>query len=410
MALGIFHECIAYMKASYFAFGALTLAAALVFSLKARADEGQYKIVNTVQVKGSGAIDYLYADNDSGKLYVPRGGHVLTFDLETLKPTKNIPNTRGAHGVAVDPVSGHGFSSSKPVMMWDTRTLQTNKTIEVQGTPRWILFEPLTEKIYVFSHIAPNVTVIDGKDGSITGTIVDLGGTPEQAQSDAAGHVYVDLENKDEIAVVDATTMKLTGLFSVASMASNPYALALDNKNHILFAFCRNPAVAVILNALDGRILDALPIGKGTDGGCFNPATMEAFSSQGDGTLTIIKENNPTNFVVEQTLETMPRAKSCALDTKRNQILLTVLEPSTAPPATNTAPAAPVQATVSPDDKTVAAVSGEAPPAAESTPATPPAATPEAAAGGPPTTAPGAKPKPNQNTGPTMLDILVVGK
>jgi DNA-binding beta-propeller fold protein YncE len=365
------------MKASLLSFGTFTLAA-LACALTGRADEGQYKIVNTAQLMGSGRIDYVYADNDGGKLYVPRGAQVLVFDLETLKPAGTIPNTKGVHGVAVDPVSGHAFSSSKPVVMWDSKTLETIKTIDVEGNPDGILFEPLTEKIYVLSHSAPNVTVIDGKDGSISGTI-DLGGAPEQAQSDAAGHVYIDLEDKDKIAVVDAKAMKLTGSFDLAGKGGGPGGLGLDNKNHVLFAFCHNPAVAVILSAQDGRILDTLPIGKGTDGGGFNPATMEAFSSQGDATLTIIKENSPTNFVVEQNVQTKPRAKTCTLDTKRNQIVLIALEPAAAPAGG----AANAGATV----------------------------TPAAATSGSSTNAAGERPRGGgRNNGPAMLDILVVGK
>ena len=132
---------------------------------------GDYKILKTTQTMGTGGIDYVYADNDGRRLYVPRGGEVLVFDMDTLKSAGAIPNTRGVHGVAVDPKSKHAFASSNPVVMWDTKTLETIKTIEVQGRPDGILFEPLTERVYVLSHQEPNVTVIDGKDGSIVGTI-----------------------------------------------------------------------------------------------------------------------------------------------------------------------------------------------------------------------------------------------
>src|SRR5436190_23637317 len=154
-----------------------------------------YKIVNTAQVMGSGGIDYVYADNDGRRLYIPRGTQVLVFDLDTLKSVGAITNAR-ARGVAVDSKSHHGFCSSSPVVMWDSKTLETIKTIDVKGRPDGILFEPMTERIYVLSHSAPNVTVIEAKDGSVAGTI-DLGGAPEQAASDGVGHVYVDIEDKD---------------------------------------------------------------------------------------------------------------------------------------------------------------------------------------------------------------------
>ena len=209
--------------------------------------------------------------------------------------------------------------------MWNAKTLATIKTIDVQGRPDGILFEPLKEQVYVFSHSAPNVTVIDSKDGAVVGTI-DLGGAPEQAQSDGQGHVYVDLEEQDKIAVVDVNTLKVTATYDLAGKGARPAGLGLDARNHILFAMCREPATCVILSAVDGKILAALPIGNGTDGGGFNPTTMEAFSSQGDGTLTVIKETSPTEFAVEQTVTTRARAKTCTLDTKNNQIVLITME------------------------------------------------------------------------------------
>ena len=303
-----------------------------------------YKIVNTVQTMGAGGIDYVYADNDGRRLYVPRGTQVLVFDLDTLKSVGAITNAR-ARGVAVDPKSHHGFCSSSPVVMWDTRTLETIKTIDVQGRPDGILFEPATGRVYVFSHSTPNATVIDVKDGSVVGTI-DLGGAPEQAASDGQGHLYVDIEDKDNVAVVDVKTLKVTAHYDLGGKGGGPAGLGLDVKNHLLFAMCHDPQTCVVLNADDGKILAALPIGRGTDGGGFNPATMEAFSSQGDGTLTIIKETSPTSFEVAQTVQTKSRAKTCTLDTKNNQIILITTEPSPTPPqaaATAAATSAPAK-------------------------------------------------------------------
>src|SRR5205823_4623401 len=162
---------------------------------------------------------------------------------------------------------------------------------------------------------------------------------PEQAVSDGRGHLYVALEDKDNVAVVDVNTLKVTAHFDLGGKAGGPAGLALDATNHILFAFCHNPATAVILNADDGRIITTLPIGQGVDGGGFNPRTMEAFSSQGDGTLTIIKESSPTSFSVEQTVPTKPRAKTCTLDTKNDQIVLITTEPAPGASAVGTPPA-----------------------------------------------------------------------
>jgi DNA-binding beta-propeller fold protein YncE len=296
-----------------------------------------YKLVKTVKVGGVGGFDYVYADSDERRLYIPRTGQttprVMVFNLDTLESVGEIPNAN-ARGVAVDPKSHHGFCSSKPIVMWDTQTLAVIKTIDVQGNPDGILFDPFNERVYVFSHSAPNATVIDAREGSVVGTI-DLGGAPEQAATDGQGRLFVDVEDKDNVAVVDANTMQVTAHYDIAEKGKTPAGLGLDVKNHVLFAACRNPQTMVILDGDTGKIITSLPIGTGVDGAVFNPARMEAYSSQGDGTLTIIKENSPTSFVVQQTVQTIPSAKTLTLDSKTNRILLIGADygpPPTTPP------------------------------------------------------------------------------
>ena len=314
-----------------------------IFASIGLAQQGPYKVLKSARVGGDGGFDYVYADADGRRLYIPRTGNparVTVFNLDTQESVGEIANTN-ARGAAVDPKSGHGFASSKPVAMWDTKTLALIKTIDVQGGPDGILFDPFNQRVWVFSHGAPNATVINAVDGSVVGT-VDLGGAPEQAVTDGKGHLYVDLEDKDKIAVVDAVALKATGTYDLAGKGGGPGGLAFDVKNHVLFATCHDPAVMVILNSDTGKIITTLPIGTGTDGATFNPATLEAFSSNGDGTLTIIKENSPTSFVVEQNLATMTRAKTLTLDSKTNHILLIAAEtaPPAAPPAGTPPPAA----------------------------------------------------------------------
>jgi len=360
------------------ALGGLIALASVSFTQTATAAES-YKIIKTTQTPGTGGIDYVYADNDNRRLYVPRGSQVLVFDLDTLKSAGTIADAR-ARGVAVDPKSQHGFCSSSPVVMWDAKTLATLKTIEVKGRPDGILFEPLTERIYVFSHSQPNATVIDAKEGVVVGTI-DLGGAPEQGASDGKGNLYVCIEDKDNIAVVDVKTLKVTAHYDLAGKGGGPAGLGFDAKNRILFAMCHDPQTCVVLNADDGKILATLPIGRGTDGGGFNPDTMEAFSSQGDGTLTIIKETSPTTFEVEQNVQTKSRAKTCTLDTKNNQIIVITTE---------SAPAAAAAVGPATDSPTAGA--------------TPPAGGDQSGKG-----KKGGR-KGGGGGGPGMLDIIVVGR
>jgi hypothetical protein len=347
----------------------------------AASSSGPYKVVNTVKVGGTGSWDYLYADSDDRQFYIPRGSHVDVYDLDTLKLVGNITPTNGVHGVATDTKSGHAFCSSNPVVMWDTKTLATIKTIPVEGRPDGILFDPATERVFVLSHSEPNVTAIDATSGNIVGT-VSLGGSPEQAATDGKGKLYIDLEDKDAIAVVDASALKLLTTYDISSQGGGPGGLAMDAKNGILFAACHDPAVSVIVNAADGKILATLPIGSGVDAAEFNPNTMEAFSSQGDGTLTVIKENSPTDFVVEQNVATKSGARTSTLDTKTGQIYLVTAQraprpvtptaaPAAAAPATSNTTAAPT-ATASSNSTAAPAASNTTVAAATTPPAGPP--------------------------------------
>ena len=311
---------------------------------------GPYKVLKTVKVGGLGGFDYIQADGAGRRLYIPRGavqgdnpqpGRVTIFNLDTLEPAGEIANTRG-NGAAIDSKSGHGFASSNPVAMWDTKTMGVIKTIEVapKCRPDGIMADPFNQRIYVFSHPTMDATVIDAQDGSVLGTI-DLGGAPEEAVSDGKGRVYVIIQDKSNVAVIDAKTMKVTAHYDFAEKGSRCNGLALDGKNHVLFAACGRSGDAnadppqptmVILSATDGKILTTLPLAGGSDGAVFNPKTMEAFSAQGNGTMTIVKENSPTDFVVEQNLTTMPGAKCLTLDTKTNRILTDAAEYGPPPP------------------------------------------------------------------------------
>src|SRR5437588_5812157 len=189
---------------------------------------GPYRVLKTSRVGGEGGFDYIYADVAGRRLYIPRGGtravpatdttpavaavpgRITVFDLDTLAPIGEIPDT-GGNGVAVDPKSGHGFSSSNPVSMFDTKTLKVIKKIDVGAArPDGILFDPFNDRVYVFSHPTKDATVIDSKDGSVLGTI-DLGGVPEQGIGDGKGMLYVVMQDpQGSVTVVDTKTMKAT--------------------------------------------------------------------------------------------------------------------------------------------------------------------------------------------------------
>jgi hypothetical protein len=300
---------------------------------------GPYSVLKTARVGGEGGFDYIFADVEARRLYIPRNGpmgQLTVFNLDTLEPVGAIANV-SAGGATVDPKSHHGFSTTRQKLtIWDTDTLKVIKTIDVNGRPDGILFDRYNERVWVLSHVPPDATVIDAKEGVVVGTLA-LGGGPEQAVSDGKGTIYVNISDKANIAVVDAKNLTVTAHYDVSSKGMGGSGLAFDAKNRILFAYYRQPSpTVVIVNADNGNIITTLPTGVGVDTVAFNPATMEAISAENGGTMTFIKETSPTSFVVEQTLETIPGAKTLALDTKTNHVVTMTAEfaaaPANAPP------------------------------------------------------------------------------
>ena len=341
------------------------LVSALAISLVAAAGQAQqagtdgpYRVLSAARVGGEGGSDYIYADVVGGRLYIPRGGtraipatdstpgkpaipgRITIFNLETLAPLGEIPGT-GGNGVAVDPKSGHGFSSSKPVSMFDTRTMKLIKTIDVGAAqPDGILFDSYNDRIYVFSHPTKDATVLDSRDGRVLGAI-DLGGVPEQGVADGKGMLYVVMQDAaGSVTAVDVAAMKAIAHYPLGDKGGCN-GLALDAKNHVLFAACArsgNPPATpaqpmmVMLSSDDGRILANLPLAGSSDGAAFNPVTMEVFSTHSNGTMTVVKEKSPTSFEVEQNVQTMLGARTLTLDSKTNRILAMSVERGPAPP------------------------------------------------------------------------------
>jgi DNA-binding beta-propeller fold protein YncE len=301
---------------------AIVLLASVMSAQHAPAD-GPYKVLKTVKAGGEGGFDYISADVDARRLYIARSGpmgHLMVFNLDNLESVGGIPNI-AAGGAVVDPKSHHGFSTTREKLtMWDSNTLKVLKTFDIGGRPDGIMFDPYNERVWVLSHTPPDATIVDAKEGTVIGTLA-LGGGPEQAVSDGKGKIYINISDKANIAVVDAKNMTVTAHYPVGPKHDRGSGLAFDAKNAILFAYFRQPSPAVIvMNANNGNIITTLPTGVDVDTVAFNPATMEAISAENGGTMTFIKENSPTNFVVEQTLQTKDGAKTLALDTKTNRI------------------------------------------------------------------------------------------
>lgn len=333
-----------------------------------------YKILATTQIPAAGGIDYVTADSVNRRVYVSCGNAVSVFDLDTYKLAATLTNAPG-HGVAIDPENHTGLVSGNPATFFNTQTLAPIKTIPAPGADGYI-FDSYTHRFVIGSHRAPNLLVVDSKDGSVVGTLEAIGpdgsnAAVEQGVSDDAGHFYFDVANAHHIAVIDAKTLKVTGHFDLGEKGNGPAGLAIDLKNHILFAMCRGGTggtpTCVILSAIDGKIITTLPLAGSSDGGAFNPRTMEAFSSHGNGTLSVIKEVSPTEFVVVETVQTKAGGKTCTVDTETDRVIVITREADPAAPAV-----APVPVPAVPPD--------------------------------------GAKKGRGGNTGPQLLDVMFIGR
>jgi hypothetical protein len=294
-----------------------------------------YKILTTTQIPALGGIDYVTADSLNRRVYVACGNAVSVFDLDTYKLTGTLEKASG-HGVAVDPENHTGLVAGNPATFFNTKKLEAITTLPAPGADGY-LFDPTTHHFFILSHRAPNVLVVDSKDGTVVGKIEAIGpdgsnAAVEQGVTDGEGHLFFDIANEHHIAVVDAKTLKVTGHYDLGEKGKAPAGLAIDTKNHILFAMCRGGSggtpTCVILSSIDGKILTTLPLAGNSDGAVFNPRTMEAFSSHGNGTLSVIKEKSPKEFVVLETVKTKTGAKTCTLDTKTDRVILITREPA----------------------------------------------------------------------------------
>ena len=261
---------------------AIVLATTILAALPAFAQK-QFKITDRVKLGGEGGWDYLTYDNVGHRLFITRGSHVMVVDTETLKVAGDIPDLSGIHGVALAPEFNRGFVSNggdNTVTIFDLKTLKKLDSVKVGERPDAILYEPFSKHVFTFNARSQDSTVIDAATGKVVGTIA-LGGKPEFPASDGKGKLYVNIEDKSQIAEVDVTKLAVLNTWSVAP-CQEPSALAFDMEHHRLFAGCGNKMMAVV-DSDSGKVMTTVPIGEGVDAGRFNPKTQEVFMSCGEG-------------------------------------------------------------------------------------------------------------------------------
>ncbi len=281
-----------------------------------------YRLIQKITLGGEGGWDYLTLDPQSHRLYISRSTHVIVMDADSGKVVGDIPNTSGVHGIALVPELNKGFTSNgrdNTVTVFDLKTLTVSKQIPVGKNPDAIIYDSASQLVFTGNGISLDATAIDPKSETVKGTI-PLAGRPEFAVSDEKGHVFVNLEDKNMIAEIDSRKLTVEARWPLAP-GEEPTGLAIDRQHRRLFAGCANKLMAVV-NIDNGHVITTLPIGSGVDATAFDPATQLAFSSNGEGTLTVIHEDSRDKFTVLETVATQRGARTMSLDPKTHKIFL----------------------------------------------------------------------------------------
>jgi DNA-binding beta-propeller fold protein YncE len=292
-------------------------------SREVRAGVPHYKIVDRWQIGGDGGWDLLTIDAERHRLFFGRGTRTVCVDLNTGQVVGEIPDTPGIHGVALVPEVGSGFTSNgrdSTVTVFDLGSLATVARIHLEAkNPDVIVYEPVSKRVFTFNAGSGNTTAIDAATHAVVGTL-DLGGRPEFAVADGRGNLFVNLEDSSAVVGFDASSLKIKSRWALAP-GEEPTGLAIDLKRHRLFSACNNDRM-IILDSESGRKVAEVPIGKGVDGAGFDPGTRLAFSSNGEGTLTVIREDSADKYSVVGTVPTQRGARTMALDPKTHRIYL----------------------------------------------------------------------------------------
>jgi YVTN family beta-propeller protein len=287
---------------------------------------GGYHVIKTVSVPGDGGWDYLTVDAAGRRVYVSHATRVEVLDADTGAIQGQIADTAGVHGIAVAADLGRGFTSNgrtNNVTVFDLKSLKPLGTVPTGKNPDCIIYDPATRQVFAFNGRDASVTVIDAATSKVAGTI-DLGGQPEFAAADGAGHVFVNLEDKNEVLRLDAKKMKVLDRWPIAP-ATAPCSMAIDPATHRLFVGCRSKSL-VVLDSESGRVVATLPIGERVDAGAFDPEMKVVFCSCGDGTVTVVRQETPDQYAVVETIQTRPQSKTMALDPKTHKLFLPAAE------------------------------------------------------------------------------------
>jgi DNA-binding beta-propeller fold protein YncE len=312
----------------------LSVALSVVLSSSAKGPV-EYQLKQKFTLGGDGSWDYLSYDPQNKRLFISRSTRVQVVDPEKGTVIAEIANTPGVHGIALALDLGKGFTSNgqeNSVTVFDLKTLKETGRIKLEGAqgPDAILYDPGSKRVFTFNGRTRNASVIDATNDTVAATIA-LDGRPEFGATDGNGMVYVNIEDKSEMQSIDAKNAKVTATWPLTG-CEEPSGLAIDQKHHRLFSGCHNKVMAIV-NADSGKVITTVPIGQGVDANGFDPGTELAFSSNGDGTLTVVHEDSPEKFTVAQNAETQRGARTMAVNPSNHEVYLVTAEIEEQPPA-----------------------------------------------------------------------------
>jgi YVTN family beta-propeller protein len=292
----------------------------------APAESSGYSVIKKIPIAGQGSWDYLSVDEGARRLYVSHGTQVEVLDIDALTVVGSIPKTLGVHGIAISPEAGRGFASNgqaSTVTIFDLKTLKPIADVPTGQKPDAIIYDPATSRVFAFNGGSNSATAIDAATGKVAGT-VNLNGGPEFAAADGNGSVYDNLEDESLVLRINSRELKVEQRWPTAPCTS-PSSMAMDRDNRRLFVGCRSKVMAV-MNADTGKVVTTLPIGDHVDATAFDPETKLIFNSNGEGTITVIRQDSPDTYSIVETVKTAPRAKTMALDRKTHRLFLSTVE------------------------------------------------------------------------------------
>jgi DNA-binding beta-propeller fold protein YncE len=281
-----------------------------------------YHVIKSIPVAGDTGWDYLLVDSDARRVYVSRGTHVVVLNADTYEVVGDILDTQGVHGIALAPDLGRGFTSNgraNTATIFDLKTLKTLGTVNTGKNPDAIVYDGVTKRVFTLNGASKDTTAFTAADGAVVGTL-PLGGKPEFAVADGQGNIYVNIEDTSELVQFDAKTLKELHRWPLKP-AEGPSGLAMDLKHRRLFSGCDGKMMPVT-DADSGKIVATIAIGDGVDATAFDPGTQLAFSSNGEGTLTVAHEDSPDKYSVVENVPTKKSARTMGLDLKTHNVFL----------------------------------------------------------------------------------------